>query len=267
MKRLFTFGCSFTGFRWPTWADILGREFEYYENWGTLGAGNQFIFNSLIECKTRHQFTSDDYVMIMWTNVAREDRYIGDKWINPGNILTQDFYDKNYVEKIFCERGFLIRDIAVITASIDLLKSWNVNFELMSMVQLTNVDQYNISKINDIADVLNLYKDTFTQIKPSIFEMTFNNNWYSRSCHDFLSIDNIKQCLQNDPKDQFFIYLNNTMKNMLGPSRPDPHPTPMEHLEYLEKVLPNYNISIETRNWIKNYKLGDKFDKHFPNRL
>jgi len=36
MKRLFTFGCSFTHFDWPTWANLLGLDNEYdlCENWG-----------------------------------------------------------------------------------------------------------------------------------------------------------------------------------------------------------------------------------------
>ena len=51
MSRLFTFGCSFTSYHWPTWADILGREYDYFENWGRSGGSNQFIFNSLIEAK------------------------------------------------------------------------------------------------------------------------------------------------------------------------------------------------------------------------
>ena len=45
-KRAFVFGCSFTQYYWPTWADILGREFNKFENWGQCGGGNQFIFNS-----------------------------------------------------------------------------------------------------------------------------------------------------------------------------------------------------------------------------
>jgi hypothetical protein len=71
---LFTFGCSFTEYIWPTWADILGREFEYYENWGKAGGGNQYIFNSLIECHLRNQLTKDDTVIIRWTSPDREDR-------------------------------------------------------------------------------------------------------------------------------------------------------------------------------------------------
>ena len=44
MKRLITFGCSFTDYSWPTWADIiaLDREVEY-ENWAIGGGGNQQI--------------------------------------------------------------------------------------------------------------------------------------------------------------------------------------------------------------------------------
>ena len=37
MSRLFTFGCSFTNYAWPTWADFLGLEFEHFENWGVSG--------------------------------------------------------------------------------------------------------------------------------------------------------------------------------------------------------------------------------------
>jgi hypothetical protein len=64
--RLFTFGCSFTQYIWPTWADILAREFEYYENWGSSGAGNQYIFHSLVECYQRNLLNSND--TISWIN-------------------------------------------------------------------------------------------------------------------------------------------------------------------------------------------------------
>ena len=31
VKRLFTFGCSFTRYYWPTWADMLGQEYDEFE--------------------------------------------------------------------------------------------------------------------------------------------------------------------------------------------------------------------------------------------
>ena len=48
-NRLFTFGCSFTRSKNPTWADIVARQYDHYQNWGQAGAGNSFIFYSLME--------------------------------------------------------------------------------------------------------------------------------------------------------------------------------------------------------------------------
>ena len=57
MRRLFTFGCSFTAYGpIPTWADFLGLEFEQYENWGMSGIGNRGIAERVAEC----QFNPDE---------------------------------------------------------------------------------------------------------------------------------------------------------------------------------------------------------------
>ena len=44
-KRVFAFGCSFTCYRWPTWADLIGKQCEgaEFRNYGKSGAGNLFI--------------------------------------------------------------------------------------------------------------------------------------------------------------------------------------------------------------------------------
>jgi len=36
-RRLFAFGCSFTQYKWPTWADILGKSFDLSYNLGKSG--------------------------------------------------------------------------------------------------------------------------------------------------------------------------------------------------------------------------------------
>jgi len=63
MSRLFAFGCSFTNYSWSTWADCLAPEFDYFENWGQSGAGNDFIFNSVMECDQRYNFGANDTVL------------------------------------------------------------------------------------------------------------------------------------------------------------------------------------------------------------
>lgn len=232
MNRLFTFGCSFTEYFWPTWADIVGQNFDYYRNWGRSGAGNQYIFNSLIEANARKQFTDKDTVIIMWTNVTREDRYVNYEWKTVGNIYTvQTFYDKTFIKKYADDRGYLIRDLATIAATIDLLDHWGVKYHLLSMVPLTNLDQYSVNPSPD-SDVIELYASAIEKIKPSVYEVVFNFDWFS--------------------------------KNINGMKQFDAHPIPSEHLEYVEKVLPEYPISDATREWVKQFdrsaKRLDKFD-------
>jgi hypothetical protein len=74
MSRLFTFGCSFTNYRWSTWADCLAPEFDEFKNWGQSGAGNPYIFNSVMEADQQYIFNSTDTVVVCWTNIMREDR-------------------------------------------------------------------------------------------------------------------------------------------------------------------------------------------------
>ena len=34
-NRLFTFGCSYTRYNWPTWADIIADDLQIpFQNWG-----------------------------------------------------------------------------------------------------------------------------------------------------------------------------------------------------------------------------------------
>ena len=83
--RLFTFGCSFTQYMWPTWADILSKNFNFYENWALAGAGNLYIFNSIIEAHKRHQFKNDDTIIIMWSGLTRIDYYKNNSWQPQGS--------------------------------------------------------------------------------------------------------------------------------------------------------------------------------------
>ena len=91
-ERLFTYGCSMTGHRWPTWADILGQEIHMYKNYGVEGAGNQFISTHFLENNIDENFNNKDVIIIMFSDHMREDRYIeNDGWISPGNL----FYAKH----------------------------------------------------------------------------------------------------------------------------------------------------------------------------
>jgi hypothetical protein len=231
MRRLFTFGCSFTEYYWPTWADILGRDFDHFENWGKLGGGNQFIFNSLMECSARNQLTTDDTVIIMWTNVAREDRYIKNQWETHGNVYTTQFYSPEFLNRYFDTTGCLIRDLAGIHAAKKFLESSQIPYIFLSMVPITNIDQYSVEPFKDADEIVNVYQDTIDTIRPSVFETVFDFDWAK----------------YKDPKS-------------------DLHPTPLEHLEYLDRVVPEIAISDATRQWVRKYKDGQEWITSRPKK-
>lgn len=234
MSRLFTFGCSFTQYwRWPTWADALGQQADHFENWGICGAGNSLILYSLIECHQRNQITQHDDVYIMWTNTSREDRYVGDKWHAAGNIYWASGNDVplEYVMKFACERGYLIRDLATITAARHVLDQIGCRYRFFSMVPLsqTNESVGLASNPEDAIgadrDVRDLYRSTLQLIAPSVFETVFDSNWNSRPGI-------------TDPN--------------LG--RRDFHPTPAEHVEYLDRVVPGLITQSTTRDWMTDWQ-------------
>ena len=274
MSRLFTFGCSFTNYHWPTWADIVSQDFEHYENWGQIGAGNKFIYFSLVECQQRKNITSDDTVIIMWSSQAREDRFIKDKWHTPGVVY--DNYDEYFLENLVDADGYLLDTVTYIQSSVTLLQSIGCKYVFLSMLPMNISTCFNsrnwldrfIKKLNpDTADkILALYAPALNEVKPSIYETVFNGDWHSRD-DNIMQIKNNKKTkdilyqnyVENATDDwptfedffndnmahvkvdtideidkQFhFIETRDKIKHLI---RPDNHPTPLEHLEYLNLV-------------------------------
>lgn len=280
MKRLFTFGCSFTNYCWPTWADILATQYNQYqfsENWGRAGGGNQYIFNSVVECITRNKLSSDDHVIVMWTSANREDRYVRGEWIGAGNIYNQAIYDKSFIKNFTDERGYLIRDLAAIQATKYILEHLNISHDFLSMLPLTKSDLNNLTMdIENVTDVLDLYKDTVASIKPSVFEIVFKNDWTSRP---IISLDQQDSQLKNFynrikgtswPSFEKFI---NKDFNGIEPKivaelkdprwdidlqkkhfeRRDLHPIPGEHLEYLQFIYPELVFDQKTLDWVDEW--------------
>ena len=278
-NRLFTFGCSFTQYHWPTWADVIGQEFDYFENWGKPGAGNSYIFHSLIECFKKNQFTSDDTVIIMWSCSTRVDIYKNSDWKTMSPTRTYDDI-ANYV-KNFDIRGLLLQSLSFMASAKELLDKWRVNYEFLSMIPVDYHDIY--PNNNPYADLLDTYDIFSLGLKPSFYEAIYNCQWYYAS--DFLpetleQKQSFIQKLYNGFKGHdwptFDDYLNkinidNDTKTEIGSYRlidimnyHDPHPSPKMHLEYVQKVLPEFVISNHTLEWIGNYQYNDEFNQHLP---
>lgn len=277
MKRLYTFGCSFTQYFWPTWADILGREFDHYENWGRMAGGNQYIFNSITECLVKNQLTKDDTIIVMWTGVTREDRYVKEKggWVNIGNIFSQKVFSPEFVKEWGDIPGYYIRDLATIHATKRMLDTYGVPYIFASMIPINSADQYVFDDIsNELKEYFTVYNESLSRIRPSVFEVIFNYDWSSRPWM-FNSSDDAETHYKNVAgadwpsfKDFYNMFVSKKYKIKEGiakeifdpqwnwgyhiahSKRHDVHPTPAEHLEYIEKIMPEFTISQDTRNWV-----------------
>jgi hypothetical protein len=247
-NRFFAFGCSFTQYMWPTWADIISKEVPDTYLYAKSGAGNFYIYQAVIEAILTHTIDKNDLVMIMFSNVTREDRYTKKNgWMTPGNLFFQDTYDKKFMEKFFCEKGYLMRDLALIEGITRSLKETGVDYKLMSMVPFNSLSS-DSQMMEGVDDVLDLYSSTIDRVMPSVFDVIFNGNWNSRP---------------NRPEYRAHWHWNKGIYV-------DNHPTTEEHLEYLLKSFPTIEFSEGTLEFVRTVtrqtldcKDFSEFDKVF----
>lgn len=242
-KRFFAFGCSFTSYGWPTWADIISKEIpdvDYY-NFGHCGGGNLMMSIRIAEANARYKFTEDDLVIVMWTTMCREDRYIRDNWKMSGNIFTCGEYDEAYLLKFADVKGYLVRDIGIIALATQYLKSLPC-----TGITLTSVPFDHQQDPNDrsIPKILEIYKDTVNSVPTSLYELEMNGTWDNG--HEYYNPNHCKP----------------------GETMGDYHPSPLRYFNYLKKLgFPltsvSMNYAVESLAMLKKTKSIQDIDVTF----
>lgn len=224
-KRLFTFGCSFTDYRWATWANILAFELDIpFYNFGKSGAGNYFMANQVAQVDARFNFTEDDLVIVCWTNISREDRWHNKKgWMTPGNIYTQNDYDSRFVKNWANHTHFALRDFSMIKL-VDELLSRKTQYHHLQMLDLANkINQWENNEVSKDSREIQYLKETFSSVlnklQPSFYDVLWDGDVQNKWEKDWKTVH----------------------KNFS-----DGHPTIVEHLEYLEKTF-DHKFSDNTR--------------------
>jgi hypothetical protein len=227
-KRVFAFGCSFTEFQWPTWADVIGNSlhqqgYEYY-NFGNSGSGNYYILSSLFWADKKYKFTDDDIIIIMWSSWGREDRYMMEyhwtpglrgQWTKEGNILSAVGNSRNFTEE-FTRYWSLENDIIKNISSIEIArKLYNIDFE-------SNIRAYEPEKVYE-------RKWITEDIGEKIFEK-------------FITMDP-EQSTDTSPWQTVFNKYNGKSDEHVEPyvatiQNNDGHPPPMAHMDYVKLATP-----------------------------
>ena len=120
--RIFAFGCSFTKYSWPTWADIIAKDlpgYKYY-NYAGVGLGNYAIQCLMLEADVRHKFNDTDIILVCWSTWQREDRFVESRngWqYGMGNVLRNNI-DATFVENYWSmENDVITSATAIITCN------------------------------------------------------------------------------------------------------------------------------------------------------
>ena len=258
-KRLFAFGDSLTYYNYPTWADILGYHYAFYENWGQAGSGNGFILSSVIECDKRNNFTPEDDIIISWSAVDRFDFYQHTKWCSKiGAYPHNDPFS-------CCPDGYELLSAVQKSACHSYLKNKNLNFKSMAPFGLP---------IN--TDIMKLFSNEFEEIEQVSMEINKKKTKQTdfNAYQDFLvdlykkqagadwptltQILNSKEKIEELVADPYIlkeieefkkrIYYHNDWdfdKEVI-----DWHPLPSQHMNFVKRQFPDFNISADCVKWI-----------------
>jgi hypothetical protein len=282
MKRLFTFGCSFTNYAWPTWADIVGQDYDYYENWGYRGSNSALImmngddsarlsYNTIIQdrfikCIQYNNITTDDTVIIMWSGPTT----VSPEYPQETATHMQNSYDALY-------------DIGCNYHMFSVLP-----FDIHPEVRWIDCNEQLPPAISD--PIVKLYP-VLKQIPPSVWEGLFNKNFHNRDYHAIGNVKSNKPTRLLSPNGPEVKKFNRDYNAVAGGSWPtfndflnekddkvdasimkeideefgfvewrrrikygrrDLHPTPMEHLEYLDYI--NFPVSNKARSFAAHWE-------------
>jgi hypothetical protein len=172
-----------------------------------------------MESISRDKITKDDTIIICWSSITREDRFIDGKWQNVGNLFSEyakRLYTKEFIEKYVDIEGCFVRDLALIAGAKHSLDNIGCRYRFISMIPIT----YNNQFFNEeqFYPVFETYKDIISSIGPSFYSF-LNFDW-------------------DNPE---FPHLAN-----------DYHPLPSTHLKFVQQYLTEYKISDEVVSKITN---------------
>lgn len=261
-NRLFTFGCSFTHYHYPTWADIVAENFTEFQNWGDPGGGNNFILNSIVECHSRNKLTKDDTVIVLWSGLSRIDQYQINHWVHQHN----QYCDLKNTEPVYsCPLGYELLSFAWFASAAMLLNQLDVNWKM-----------FHWQSIDCESESYKIYKDLLCNIQYAPFNsntrpykklQTTNldllEDLYQRlSGPDWPELKSImnftfsSKSLPDNIKHECYEFLNLVQKDQRLSKKYtediDLHPSPLQHLDWVKNFLPEYAISQNTTDWVND---------------
>ena len=219
-KRFFAFGCSYTDYSWPTWADIIGINFSFYKNYGKAGCSNLYILQKFLEAHDKYNFNQDDVIVVMLTGIARFTYTEYGKVTTHGELRNYFQNTKDKSVGMFLDSGIWSEDLGASHSFIsiktikNLLSSINCTYKLVTAIDNTDF-------------VNNPHKYFFTE-ESLVFVEKFYDTLDNR-----LSMDEWMKSRYK--RTEYYKFDGDYV---------DGHPTIQMHEEYVKEYFPEYYTSL-----------------------
>ncbi len=245
MKRFFAFGCSYTSYSWPTWADLTGIDYEFSRNWGLSGIGNKAIAERVSEANARYEFGPDDVVIVQWSSHLRNDwwhmysmpeRHSG--WKTAGSIfnyINERLYDKKWVDTFFFEPAYFMHTLNHISLTQGLLESTGCKWYMSSIGDIRNMgadlrDNEGIGEQTDFLNPRDKQQDLVAWKKIPELEIYDKAIWQKYADHWLTPMEHAAK----QTPEYTFDFIDTVRKNK---TFLDTHPSTRQHLIWVEKEL------------------------------
>jgi hypothetical protein len=216
-KRLFAVGCSFTRYHWPTYADIIGKNFDEFQNWGNSGLGNRAILERLTEISIYENLNKNDIVLVQWSDPHRFDlhlphRLIEDGWFTGGSIHNNPHFTEEWKLDYWNEFSYVMHTLNFISLATVMLDKVGCKYIMTSMNSIVD----DINKFVELDEYRKIIEtDNWTPPMKAFFENSnYDNKKFKKSIYEYGIL-----------KKQVDIF--------------DPHPTPLAHCQYADTFLKN----------------------------
>jgi hypothetical protein len=275
MARLFVFGCSYTSYSWPTWANFLEFEYDEVYNYALSGIGNQAIVERLSEAHARHNITKDDVVIVQWSSHLRNDWWHQESmpertrgWKTYGSIFNyhnEKLYDKKWINTFFFEPAYFMHTLNFIMLAQGMLNGIGCRWYMTSMGDIRDMgsDMRDKNGYGEKTGIVNrrVKNEKFAawDIIPEL-EMYDKPIWQDHADHWLMPFELFCQTCPDLTYD--FIDYNNT-------HFVDLHPSPKQHINWIEQELKNklnlsestFELSNELIEGVNNVHKKYKYDK------
>ena len=258
--RLFTFGCSLTLYHYPTWADIVSKNFSHFENWGRPSSGNNYILNALHRCHLTNKLSSDDTVIVLWSGLARIDCFQVNHWKH----VHQQYFDLGDEHSHFsCPEGYQWLSFSWMASAVHMLQNLNVNYKMFHWQPIDkHTEPYKMYEpiLNSITFApFDANKQSYPRHRPSLsiaqnsYDRMAGPDWPSlQSILDNSFINTVRSLEILNEISDFVRYLKNDPRINTKVYEIDGHPSPRSHLNWAKKYLPSYSVSQQTVDWIED---------------